>query len=126
MTSLGARIDARRRKRHRIYWAIGLPLVALLAFLVAAVISYGEYQEWPWSTYPTFLQYCGRQFQPAGGEVTRADLPAGVHKIDDLPGWLNSGEIWNDEPCRHPDNLDGVWVRGDNGRFKGYGLIGGL
>lgn len=112
-------------------WPIRVAIAVLILAGIALIGNYGAYHEWPWSTYPSRLSVCGRDFQPEGRPQTRAQIartdPSPLARIGDVPGWLNSGELWahaNEPPftgiCRVV-----MFVRGGPDQFKVYALEGG-
>ncbi len=40
---------------HRWRWPIRIAMTVVLLAGVALIVSYGAYEEWPWSTYPSRL-----------------------------------------------------------------------
>ena len=52
--------------------ALAIAAAALLVLGGALLVYNHAYRAWPWSTYPNPLQACGRDFQPAGPNVSRA------------------------------------------------------
>lgn len=112
-------------------WPAVAAVVAALAVIVTLLVSYLAYDEWPWSTYPSQLNACGRNFQSAGPPQTRAQIFADqrddIVRIGDVPGWLNHGQLWalsGDEPFSERCRVV-MYVRGGPDAFKPYDLVGG-
>ena len=108
-------------------------IVVVLALAVGAYLMWWNhrYNEYPWSSYPSSLSWCGRDWQAAGAQ-TRADIfqnDDDFRQAGDLPGWLNHGQIWTSREngavpftrCRISD----VWVRIGSDRFELMALEGG-
>ena len=99
--------------------------VVLLAG-IALIVSYGAYKEWPWSTYPSRLYACDRDFQAGGPPQTRAQIArtdaSPLVRIGDVPGWLNSGELWAHAGTPPFSGICRVvmYVRGGADQFKAY------
>ncbi len=114
---------------------VAIVAVALLVVGGALVVYNHVYRAWPWSTYPNPLQACGRDFQAAGPNVSRAEITRqGDHLVrhGDAPGILNTSPVWttNAEDGTRlqllPGGCDAVmWVQGGPDTFRPYSLEGG-
>jgi hypothetical protein len=112
-------------------WPSVLVALLVIASGIGLLVSYRTYDEWPWSTYPSQLHACGRDFQSSSRPQTHAQLIAfdstDIVKVGQVPGWFNSGELWayrNEQPfsgiCRVV-----MFVRGGADEFESYELVGG-
>lgn len=109
--------------------AVPVVVVLVLAAAVSLLLSRHLYKEWPWSSYPNPLHWCGRDYTPERVE-TRAEIlrqhSGPFQKAGDLPGWLNRGDVWTIEPgssCGAAASL-GYWVKLSDDRFELMSLEG--
>lgn len=109
--------------------------VAVVALAIALVAYRGANNVWPWSTYPSILHLCDRDFQPDGAAQTPSQIAAqGYHLVrhGDVPGWFNNAPVWK------YDAVDGqptqpvaggcsvvLWVQGGPSTYQLYALLGG-
>lgn len=110
---------------------VGLVVVSILA-AGAVLWSRGHYHQWPWSSYPNPLSWCGRDWIPTGVETRGQILSKNdkFHRAGDLPGWLNRGSVWTGlahggvggTSCA----ISEVWVRLGADRFEAMNLSGGF
>lgn len=123
-------------KRHAWPRLAGLLIGALVLIAAGVVIvDRGAFHVWPWSTYPTRLHVCGRDFQPVDAVETRAQIQRqGYHLIrhGDVPGWPNDAPVWTFDTSggQLTTALPGgchvvMWVQGGSDSFKPYSLEGG-
>jgi hypothetical protein len=114
--------------------AISIALVALLVVGGSLVLYDHVYRAWPWSTYPNPLHVCGRDFQPAGPSVTRAQITRGGDHLvrhGDVPGIFNTSAVWTTDAERGvrlqmlPGGCNQMWVQGGPGEYRPYSLEGG-
>jgi hypothetical protein len=121
--------DPRRRKWSR-RWLLALVSIAALITALALVLdSRVTYKEWPWSSYPSVLHVCGRDFQNDGRESTQQIAESGQHLIPlgSVPGWLNHGQLSTTTtggilPGTHCHT--GMWVRLSSHTYEVYDLEG--
>lgn len=112
-------------------WRVSRLAVLLLVAATACILLWSRhvYKQWPWSSYPDPLHWCGRDYAPQGAQ-TRAQiprLPSGhLHKAGDLPGWLNHGEVWTTDPGNGCAVVVPVtfWVKLSHDRFEMMSLEG--
>lgn len=110
-------------------------VVANVAFWVLLVVagmlvwSRLDTHQWPWSTYPNPLHYCGRDFMPDGSPTKAQIITADgshFHVVGSVPGWLNPGQVWADRPgaaCGHKPFE--FWISVGGGRYEAFTLEGG-
>jgi hypothetical protein len=122
----GACESAGVRRLWRMSGALALLLV------VAGVVllwSWHAYKQWPWSSDPSPLHWCGRDYSPQGAQ-TRATIvrheSGTFHKAGDLPGRLNHGEVWTTDPGNGCGAVVpvGFWVKVSDDRFEEMVLEG--
>lgn len=111
-------------------WPVRIALGVGVLIIAALLIDYAMYREWPWSTYPSTLKACGRDFQKAGTPETRDQIEAGHAKlvrVGDIPGWFNQGDLWahEDQPPFTGNCRLVMFVHGDGDEFQEYDLVGG-
>jgi hypothetical protein len=107
-------------------WRISWLAIPLLVACAAVVLLWSRhvYKQWPWSSYPDPLRWCGRDYAPQGSqtraEVLRAQPHADFHKAGNVPGWLNQGEVWTTDPGNGCADVVpvGFWVKLSDDRFE--------
>jgi hypothetical protein len=119
---------------------VRLALVVALLLVTAAVVlgwSRMQYKEWPWSSYPNPLHYCGNDYVPSASHTKEQILASGVSEFSrdgDVPGWLNHGHVWTGVLPGDPSKAERgagrcgstVWVRIGTDRFEEMRQEGGL
>jgi hypothetical protein len=115
---------------HGLSWPVRIAIVFMAVVVGSLVISYAMYREWPWSTYPSTLKACGRDFEKLGPPETREHIEAGHAKlvrVGDMPGWFNQGDLWASEgmPAFAGNCRVVMYVHGDHDQFQRYDLVGG-
>ncbi len=111
-------------------WIITTAVVVLIGGGLLLVGSRAAYDEWPWSSYPSQLHVCGRDFINEGSE-TRGQIAApGDHlvRVGSVPGWLNHAELWTTSvgaPLNGTYCHVVMWVRTGANEFESYALSGG-
>ncbi len=115
--------------RRRIGVVAGAVAVVVVSVcVVISVVSFAVWREWPWSSYPSQLHYCGRDYLGPGVANSPSEVAArGAHKVGDVPNWFNGGEVWAVYAPGQAVESCGteVWVRSTSGGFRAYGLSGG-
>lgn len=123
---------SRGRWLRRALTAIALTVLVLA---VASLVYRRANRVWPWSTYPTILHICNRDFAPQTPAQTPSEIASqGYHLVrhGNVPGWFNSAPVWG------YDAVDGhnihrptggcpavVWVQGGSTTYQPYVLQGG-
>lgn len=124
-----------RRARPRRRLLAVLAVTVILALGLGLVGYYAAYRVFPWSSYPSRLHVCNRDFQTTSAPQTRAAITQqGYHLVrdGDLPGWLNNQQLWsfNSVNGQAAEALPGgchvvMWMRGGPDSYKSYELEGG-
>lgn len=119
-----------RPRRAAKRWIITAAVLALLACGLLLVGSRAAYDEWPWSSHPSTLHVCGRDYIDEGAQTRSQIVANGDHlvRVGSVPGWLNTGELWtthvgaalNGTTCHVV-----MWVRTGTDTFEAYALSGG-